>query len=333
MESNPLPMPVDVSTKGDTVNQLTIGYLSTMYHTSHLIKAAGWVEREMGVATCWQLFPTGPAMVEAFAAGTIDLGYIGLPPAMIGMERGVPIICIAGGHIEGTVMIGKNNFLSFNELKDIVKVLQQFTGHCLATPTRGSIHDVIIRNLVGEKETPVEVRNYSWADLIPEAIDRGEVAGAVGTPPLAVISKMECGTKIIIPPDNLWPHNPSYGIVVRKELFRKKGILEDFCNLHEKASNLIREQPAEAASIVAREIKVVDRDFVTQAFAISPKYCSSLPQSYRDSTMRFVPVLSKLGYITKPLPEEAVFDLSIITKTHPQPEHYSDPADIPAYND
>ena len=324
---------MDVTTKGATVKQLTIGYLSTMYHTSHIIKAEGWVERAIGIPTRWHLFPTGPAMVEAFAAGTLDIGYIGLPPAMIGMERGVPITCIAGGHIEGTVMIGRNNLLSFNELKDIVKVLVQFAGHCLGTPTRGSIHDVIIRNLIGEKKVPVEVRNYSWADLIPEAIDRGEVSGAVGTPPLAVISKMECATKIIISPDTLWPHNPSYGIVVRKELFGEKGILEDFCNLHEKASNLIREQPEEAASIVAGEIKVVDRNFVTQAFAISPKYCSSLPQSYRDSTMRFVPVLSKLGYITKPLPEEAVFDLTIIEKTHPQPEHYSDPAGIPAYND
>jgi NitT/TauT family transport system substrate-binding protein len=326
-------MRVEVIPKGATVKQLTIGYLSTMYHTSHLIKAAGWVEQEIGVPTCWQLFPTGPAMVEAFSASTLDIGYIGLPPAMIGMERGVPITCVAGGHIEGTVMIGKNSFLSFNQLKDLGKVLKQFTGHCLGTPTKGSIHDVIIRNLIGEKKVPVEVRNYSWADLIPEAIDRGEVSGAVGTPPLAVISKMECATKIIIPPDNLWPYNPSYGIVVRKELLQEKGILEDFCNLHEKASNLIRKQPQEAASIVAEEIKVVDKGFVTQAFAISPKYCSSLPQAYRDATMRFVPVLSKLGYITKPLPEEAVFDLTIITKTHPQPEHYSDPAGLPAYND
>ena len=204
---------------------------------------------------------------------------------------------------------------------------------CLGTPTRGSIHDVIIRNLIDEKAAPVEVINYSWADLIPEAIDRGEVVGAVGTPPLAVLSKLECATKIVIPPDNLWPYNPSYGIVVRKELFSEKGILEDFLQLHEKASNLIREQPEEAAAIVAREIMVVESDFVTQAFAISPKYCAALPQAYRDSTMRFVPVLTKLGYISKPLAEEAVFDLTIIEKTHPQPEHYSDPGSIPAYHD
>jgi hypothetical protein len=49
--------------------------------------------------------------------------------------------------------------------------------------------------------------------------------------------------------------------------------------------------------------------------------------------MRFVPVLRKLGYITGPLAEETVFDLTIIEKIHPEPEHYSDPGTIPAYND
>ena len=320
-------------TEGGHVKQLNIGYLSTMYHTSHLIKAEGWVDKEMGVPSHWHIFPTGPAMVKAFEDGSIDIGYIGLPPAMIGIERGIPITCIAGGHTEGTVMIGNDKYLSYGELDDIAKVLLQFNGSCLGTPTRGSIHDVIIRNLIDEKEAPVEVINYSWADLIPEAIDRGEIVGAVGTPPLAVLSKLECATKIVIPPDNLWPYNPSYGIVVRKELFGEKGILENFLRLHEKASNLIREQPEEAAAIVAREIMVVKSDFVIQAFAISPKYCSSLPRAYRDSTMRFVPVLTKLGYITRPLTEETVFDLTIIENTHPQPEHYSDPGSIPAYND
>ena len=86
------------------MKQFTIGYLSTMYHTSHLIRAQGWIEKELKLFPEWVLFPTGPAMVEAFAAGSIDLGYIGLPPAMIGIDKGVPLVCIAGGHVEGTVM-------------------------------------------------------------------------------------------------------------------------------------------------------------------------------------------------------------------------------------
>lgn len=310
------------------MEQLKIGYLSTMYHTSHIIKAERWIEECMNTTSEWKLFPTGPAMVEAFAASAIDIGYIGLPPAMIGIEKGIPIKCIAGGHVEGTVMIALKDYKSFDELHDIDHVLKQFKGKSLGTPTRGSIHDVIIRNLIEEKRENIEVKNFSWADLIPEAIDSGEIAGAVGTPPLAVYSAQECGTTIVIPPYKLWPFNPSYGIVARKELLSKKGMLEDFLTLHERACNLIREKPEEAATIVAGEVKAVESTFVIHAFRISPKYCASLPKSYIDSTMAFLTVLNKLGYIEKTLTEEGVFDLTTIQKIHPQPDHYSNPENL-----
>ena len=37
----------------------------------------------------------------------LDIGYIGLPPAIIGIEQGVPIKCVAGGHVEGTILCAK----------------------------------------------------------------------------------------------------------------------------------------------------------------------------------------------------------------------------------
>ncbi len=302
--------------------QLKIGYLSTMYHTSHIIKAERWVEKYMDTTPEWHLFPTGPAMVDAFASGTIDIGYIGLPPAMIGIEKGIPIKCIAGGHMEGTLMLALKDYQSFEELQSIGLVLKQFNGKTLGTPTRGSIHDVIIRNLIETSNANIKIKNFSWADLIPEAIDNGEIAGAVGTPPLAVISNQECGTRVVLPPDRLWPHNPSYGIVIREELLGNKKLMEDFLTLHERACNLIREQPEEASIIVADEIKVVNSSFVNRVFQISPKYCASLPKSYINASMEFLPVLKKLNYIEQSLAEEDIFDLTIVQTIHPKPDHY-----------
>ncbi len=57
----------------------------------------------------WILFGTGPAMIEAFKNKKLDIGYMGLPPAIIGIDKGVPIKCVAGGHVEGTIMIAKKN--------------------------------------------------------------------------------------------------------------------------------------------------------------------------------------------------------------------------------
>lgn len=313
------------------MKRLAIGYLSTMYHTSHLLRAQRWLEKELQLQPEWTLFPTGPAMVEAFAAGSIDLGYIGLPPAMIGIARGIPLTCIAGGHAEGTVMIAARGYQAYNQLNRIELVLSQFNGKRLGAPTRGSIHDVIIRDLIEESGLDIIIDNYPWTDLIPEAIDAGEIAGAVGTPALAVLGAREYGTATIIPPGQLWPFNPSYGIVARKALLAEKKLLADFLTLHERACNQIREHPGESAAVVAGAVKVVNSSFVLEVFALSPRYCAALPESYCRSALAFVAPLKKLGYLTIDLSEADVFDTGIIASVHPQPDHYSQAARLDAF--
>ena len=74
------------------MKELRIGHLSTAYHTAFILMGGRWVQEKMKVKADWSLFPTGPAMVQAFQKGELDIGYIGLPPAMIGMEHGYGIL-------------------------------------------------------------------------------------------------------------------------------------------------------------------------------------------------------------------------------------------------
>ena len=204
-------------------------------------------------AASWRLFGTGPAMVEAFAAGEIDLGYIGLPPAMIGIDRGVPLRCIAGGHVEGTIMIAGSSYAPLRRTGSMQEALGQFAGKKIGSPARGSIHDVIIRFLLQKFQIAgAVVINFPWADLIPAAIAEGEIDGAMGTPQLAVVARQFYGQDIVLPPDAMWPFNPSYGIVVRQELLKEAGLLRGFLELHEKACAILRQQPEDAAALLAR---------------------------------------------------------------------------------
>jgi NitT/TauT family transport system substrate-binding protein len=311
-------------TYGDTVKTLRIGYLSTLYHTSHLLKCTGWLN-ENGIKASWSLYGTGPAMVEAFAAGEIDLGYIGLPPAMIGIDRGVPLRCIGGGHIEGTIMIAGSEYAAAKNSSSTAQVLRQFCGKAIGSPARGSIHDVIIRYLLKRYQIDgVEVKNFSWADLIPAAIEEGEVQGAVGTPQLAVVAQTFYHQKIILPPDCLWPFNPSYGIVIRENLHGDTELLKVFLQTHEQACAFLREKPQEAAGLLAENNKAIDKNFILNTLSISPKYCASLPAEYLASTLAFVLVLKEMGYLMRSLLQEDIFDLSFIQSIHPDPHHYSE---------
>jgi len=306
---------------------IRIGYLSTAYHTSFILIGTNWIGNRMKIKADWRLFPTGPEMIKAFMKGELDIGYIGLPPAMIGIDKGLAVKCIAGGHMEGTVFTAKKDFKTFSELGSAEKVLQQFKGKAIGTPTKGSIHDVIIRNLLEKSglQRDVIIKNFSWADQILEAIEDNEIDGGVGTPPLSVLASKFLGAKLILPPHLMWPNNPSYGIIATNDMIESSGsTLEKFLKLHEEACNLVRTQPQQAAEIAAKTLGTVDRNFVLEVYAVSPKYCASLSKEYVDSTLTFVPFLRKTGYIKSSLDTRDIFHTKLIEKIHPEKPHYGD---------
>jgi len=280
-----------------------------------------WLEKA-GILATWKLFASGPDIVKAFANKEIDIGYIGLPPAIIGIDRGVPIICVAGGHVEGTILIARKDYKTLSELIEFNIVIRQFEGKIIGSPPKGSIHDVIINNIITEAKLDIQVKNFPWTDFVLEALIDGDIDAAVGTPSLAAAAARACEAKIIIPPDQLWKNNPSYGIVIRKELMKNTDIIMRFLELHEKASNLIRTEPEKAAKMVSKLTGIVDKDFLINAYGISPKYCSMLSSGFVSSTMDFVPVLHRLKYISRIISETEIFEYGFINKVHKEPHHY-----------
>jgi NitT/TauT family transport system substrate-binding protein len=309
------------------LEKLRIGHLSTFYHTSIALMA----KKDTGERLCcpveWRLFGTGPAIVKAFEQGELDLAYIGLPPAIIGIGRGVGIVCIAGGHMEGTVISAKKRYRGSPEISDLGDILRQFAGLRIGVPGTGSIHDVILRECLERSglRNEIEVVNFSWSDRVLEALVKDEVAAAVGTPALAVAVRRYAQGTILYPPSRLWPHNPSYGILAARDfLARERETAEKFLVLHEETSSFLRGSPAEAARLIAEYIGFIDEEFVLDTLKVSPKYCAQVTAEYLSSTAEFVKVLRRLGYITREITEGEIFDLSLISKIHPEKDHYNE---------
>jgi len=283
------------------------------------------ITSRLGVDVEWTLMGTGPAIMQAFGRGELDLAYIGLPPAIIAMEQGSPVICIAGGHMEGTVMAGRSRWLGFPDAGDLGAVLGQFAGRTIGVPGNGSIHDVILKDAIARyaPDRNIAVRNYPWADLVTEAIATDEVAAAFGTPALAMAIKRFAGGKILYPPSRLWPDNPSYGIVAdRSFLEAQHEMVGQFLLAHEEAEMVLRNDPADAARTIADHVAVIDQAFVLETLQVSPRYCAQLTPAYISSTMAFVGALRKLGYIKRELAQHEIFDTSLIAKVHPEKDHY-----------
>jgi len=304
-----------------------IGHLSTFYHTAILLMTGTDTDAKLGTEIDWKLMGTGPAIMKAFQRDELDMAYIGLPPAMIGISQGIDVLCVAGGHLEGTVMTGKAQWNGYKETGDLRTVLQQFRGRKIGVPGKGSIHDVIIRDCIEQRglEKDVEIVNYPWADLITEAVVKDEVSAAVGTPALAVAINRFAQGKILYPPSLLWPDNPSYGIVARRGFLEKEQErVKKFLALHEEATAFIRREPRMASRRISAFVGIIDEDFVLDTLRVSPKYCAQLTEGYIASTMRFVPVLKRLGYIQNDIAEDRIFSRGIIERIHPEKDHYGD---------
>lgn len=298
--------------------KIRIGHLSTVYHTALIMRGLHMLERQ-DINTSWRLFGGGPAIVEALKRDDIDIGYIGLPPAMIGISQGAEIRCVAGGHVEGTALCTTKH-VSERSVEGVIKGLE---GECIGSPSKGSIHDIILHHLLKQQRVEAEVVNYPWADFIPLAMEEGEIAAAVGTPALAVLLKRDLGAEIVLPPRRLWPFNPSYVIIAREDFLNEKP-LKIFVRVHEDASNLIINSPKKAAVVAAGVLGFVDSAFALETINLSPRYCASLPREYIRATLRFVPVMLELGYLTRPLTERDIFYTEIIEKVHSEQHHYSE---------
>jgi len=307
--------------------KIRVGHLSTFYHTAILLMARKEITSRLGLEIEWTLLGTGPAIMKAFDRGELDLAYIGLPPAIIAMEQGSRVVCIAGGHMEGTVMAGKSHWLGFPETDDLGEIFGQFEGKTIGVPGNGSIHDVILKDCIVRyaDHRNISVRNYPWADLVTEAVVSEEVAAAFGTPALAIAIKRFAGGRILYPASRLWPNNPSYGIVAdRSYLKAHQETVGRFLIAHEEAEELLRNAPAVAAQAIAGHVGIIDKEFVFETLQVSPKYCAQLTPEYISSTMAFVSALRRLGYIKRELSKDEIFDASLIRKIHPEKDHYGD---------
>ena len=308
-------------------NKLTIGHLSTAYHTNFVLMGEKDLQRDFNKEIRWKLFGTGPAMIEAFQNRKLDIGYMGLPPAIIGIDKEVPIKCVAGGHMEGTIMIASKKYKTMTHLNNnLSESFSQFKGYSIGVPSKGSIHDVILNfylknyNLLND----IDVKHYKQAEFIATDMQKGILAGGVGTPALAVFSSTIFDSHLIIPPEFLWRDNPSYGIFFHEDIIKNKpDIVLKFLSHHKEASLMLRESPSKAATIISNTFEILTERYVSEVLKISPKYCIALSEGYIKSTMEFVRTLKDLRYIKKELRINDIFDFTFVQEVHPEPEHYS----------
>jgi NitT/TauT family transport system substrate-binding protein len=266
-------------------------------------------------------------MVKAFEIGQLDIGYMGLPPAIIGINRGVPIKCVAGGHIEGTILVAKEKYRSLTELNgNLAETLAQFRAKSIGVPSKGSIHEVILTHFLKKFDliNNITVKDYAQPEFIAIDMKKGILDAGVGTPALAVFAKTFIPSHVLIPARYLWAYNPSYGIFFHESLIKTNpDLIVKFLKHHKRAAKLLRTSRKTAAEKISRNFGILTESYVESVLQISPKYCIALPENYINTTMQFAEKLLELGYIDQRLKISDIFESKFVNQIHPEANHYN----------
>ncbi len=83
-------------------------------------------------------FAAGPAEMDGFAANTVDIGYLGSPPAILKhLNNNIAVKIIAGANTEGSALVVSNDIKSFADLN----------GKTIGDPGLGSIQHLLLQVL------------------------------------------------------------------------------------------------------------------------------------------------------------------------------------------
>ena len=116
------------------------------------------IERHLKIEAEYSTYAAGAPQMQAFAMGKWDMGYVGVPPMMTALDKGIKTVAIAVGHQEGANVIGRKDrgFRTLAELKgDIHAAWRQFKGKIIGLPPQSSIQDAVTRTSLREAGLPI----------------------------------------------------------------------------------------------------------------------------------------------------------------------------------
>jgi len=274
----------------DTVR---IGYLQADIH-----QLACWVAIEKGFYTEQGLtvevagiFRAGPEEMSAFAAGALDMGYVGEAPATVAVANGTAkVTVVAQVNTEGSAIVVRRD--------SPLKAVAGLKGKTVAVPGHSTVQDFLLKKALAQAKLPlnqVKTMVLKPPEMIG-ALRGSQIDAFVAWEPYpAKAATMGVGRSLITS-GKIWPDHPCCVLVVdNKFLAAHPKRVARMVAAHVKATDFINQHPAEALKIGMRYTGM-DRATVKMAMAnVNYTYKISLA-----GEKEYVQFLDKLGYIKVP---------------------------------
>lgn len=243
--------------------RLRVGHFPNITHAQALVAAQlsrqgkGWFEERLpGVKVEWFVYNAGPSAMEAIAANSIDLTYVGPSPALnlYARSQGEEVRIVAGSAQGGAALVVQPD--------GRIKAPADFRGRTIATPQLGNTQDVAARSWLkkqGYKITQlggdvkvVPAANPDQLSLFTE----GKIDGAWTVEPW--VSRLELEAKGTVYLEQ--KSEITTVLVASARLLKEQPeLVKKFVAAHAELTEWINKHPEEAKALVNAELKAVVR--------------------------------------------------------------------------
>lgn len=258
-----------------------LGFFPNLTHAPALVGLErGTFQKALGkVKLDAKEFVSGTTLTEAFAAGQIDIAYVGPGPAINAAGRGMPVQFLAGASEAGAVLVVRKD--------SGIKSYKDLAGKIVAVPSLGNTQDISLRHILNENSLKsktdggnVTITPVAPVDVLAAFAARRVDATLVPEPWGAALEAQ--GHKVIGTEKTVWRDGkyPTTVVIVNAKFAQANPqLVAAFLKAHTEAVAFINKSPVGAQTAVNAQLlkltgakldpRVLQRAFARTRFTTS----------------------------------------------------------------
>ncbi|MDI9619457.1 MAG: ABC transporter substrate-binding protein [Candidatus Nezhaarchaeota archaeon] len=216
--------------------KLRVGYQPSWHHAAWFVMAEkGWINKVLGVEVQEHSFGSGPSEMEAFAAGSLDIAYVGATPPLSIIAKGAKAKIVAVANREGSSIVVRPDLEYVGP--------SSLSGKRISSYPPGSIQYTVLsywlaRNGVGGVEV---IAQASPSDQL-DALKTGSIDAVFTPDPHPYRAVIEGYGRIVVNSSAMWPNHPCCVVLMSQDLINEhRDLAAKIVALHVIASEYIRD--------------------------------------------------------------------------------------------
>ena len=305
---------------GGGLDELTVAHMPIYPDLQWYVMEGEGYFAEIDAEITGREFTDGPAIVQAFGGGDIDVAMFGIVPAMIVIDRGIPAQVTAANIREPMGIMAEESFHETFEAEggDAFATWAEENGgpFRFGTFPQGSVPDVLLRywlqeiGVDPESNEDVEIIEINGASAVWQAIANDEIDGTSIMEPVPTIAESEeSSVAMLRTAAQILPGQPA-AVTLMSDAVRESPLAAQFVEQHVRATEFIGENPDATAGHVESGIGM-PADRARRALDSPLSNFITDPREIAEATPVFSEFAADNGQIEERLSNEAIFDFEV----------------------